>query len=377
VPIQIDGDFPGGNMVVEQLDGDEVRLHQDLRDTTQDWFYWSMRVRGAEGRTVRFSFTQSRAIGVRGPAVSLDSGWTWQWLGAGSVHGNAFTYAFAPHATDARLSFGMPYQHEQWLRFADGLGGNPAFVRHPLCISEKGRAVEYVLLGCPGVEPQHRMAITCRHHCCEMMVNYTLEGLIEWVAQSDGNEARWLRDNVQTFIVPLVDQDGVENGDQGKGRQPRDHGRDYVAESIFSSTAAIRKLLPAWGGDRLRAGLDLHCPWISGDHNEVIYLVGSEHKRIEEEERRFSEILESVARGPLPFSAGDFLPFGQSWNVSANYGGFKGFSRWVSELPGVRLGAGMEIPYANASGAEVNQASARLFGIDLGKGLAKYLRSID
>ncbi|MCK5803638.1 MAG: peptidase M14, partial [Lentisphaeria bacterium] len=58
----IDSDFAGGNIVVENVDGDEVRLHQDLRDTARDWFYWCFRVRGAEGRTLRFLFTTSRAL---------------------------------------------------------------------------------------------------------------------------------------------------------------------------------------------------------------------------------------------------------------------------------------------------------------------------
>ena len=33
MPIEIDSSFPGGNIVVEGIDGNEVRVHQDLRDT--------------------------------------------------------------------------------------------------------------------------------------------------------------------------------------------------------------------------------------------------------------------------------------------------------------------------------------------------------
>ena len=92
---------------------------------------------------------------------------------------------------------------------------------------------------------------------------------------------------------------------------------------------------------------------------------------------RFSDLLESVTEGPLPFSAGDFLPFGKSWNTSKNYTGGKGFSRWIAELPEIVLGTAIEVPYANADGAEVNQESARAFGIDLGRGLTEYLCGLD
>ena len=47
----IDGDFPGGNVVLERIEGDAVYLHQDQRDTPGFWFYWYFRVRGATGRT--------------------------------------------------------------------------------------------------------------------------------------------------------------------------------------------------------------------------------------------------------------------------------------------------------------------------------------
>src|SRR5688572_25756500 len=64
----IDADFPGGNIIVDKIAGDDVRLRPDLRDTNGTWFYWCFRVRGAAGRTVTFNFTRYDPVGVRGPA---------------------------------------------------------------------------------------------------------------------------------------------------------------------------------------------------------------------------------------------------------------------------------------------------------------------
>ena len=69
---EIDADFPGGNVVLERIEGDEVHLHQDPRDTAGFWFYWYFRVRARGGRTLTFHFTKGNVIGVRGPAVSTD-----------------------------------------------------------------------------------------------------------------------------------------------------------------------------------------------------------------------------------------------------------------------------------------------------------------
>jgi hypothetical protein len=373
--IQIDSNFPGGNIVVDSVSGDEVRIHQDLRVSAVDWFYWCFRVKGAAGRTLRFTFTEGRAIGVRGPAISIDGGETWRWLGNSVVNGRSFRCTFPSDVPEVRLSFAMPYQESRWQKFMSEVGDNPNVIQDTLCTTRGGKDVEYILLRCTSETPIHRVAITCRHHACEMMASYALEGLIRWIIQDD--EAEQLRRTTEFFIVPFVDKDGVEDGDQGKGRLPRDHGRDYEGVSIFASTKAIREQLPVWGDGILHVGLDLHCPYISGPHNEVIYLVGSQNTNIGIEQKRFSEILESVSKGPLKFIANDFLPFGRSWNTNKNYAAGRGFKPWVCEIPNVKLGTSIEIPYANANGTEVNQTSARQFGGDLARGLAAYLEELD
>ena len=92
--LHIDTDFPGGNAVLDTIDGDTVCLHPDLRDTEGNWFYWAFRVRGAAARTLTFQFTAQDPMGVRGPAVSLDEGVSWRWLGNPSGSVNSFQYRF-------------------------------------------------------------------------------------------------------------------------------------------------------------------------------------------------------------------------------------------------------------------------------------------
>jgi len=46
---RIDAGFPGGNIIVDGIEGDTVFLRPDLRDTQGDWFYWAFRVRGSAG----------------------------------------------------------------------------------------------------------------------------------------------------------------------------------------------------------------------------------------------------------------------------------------------------------------------------------------
>ena len=66
--LTVDADFPGGNIVVDRIEGDTVFLKPDLRDTSTWWFYWHFRVRAAAGRTIKFQFAGRSPIGTRGPA---------------------------------------------------------------------------------------------------------------------------------------------------------------------------------------------------------------------------------------------------------------------------------------------------------------------
>ena len=307
--IMIDCDFPGGNIIAERIDGDDVFIRQDLRDTDRDWFYWYFRVRGAAGRTVRFHFTGSNVIGTRGPGMSEDGGMTWRWLGNDAVDGQSFVYAFANDADDVRFSFGMPYVQANLDRFLASYVDSDYLVAETLCETRKGRDVEMLYVGRLDGGADLRVLIAARHHCCEMMQSYVLEGMMAAIL-GEGDLGRWFQGRVECLVIPFVDKDGVEDGDQGKNRKPRDHNRDYVRESVHIETAVIRERVPDWSADKLKVAIDLHCPWIRMNRNEKIYLVGSESEAYWQEQMRFSHILEAERTGGLPFCAADNLPFG-------------------------------------------------------------------
>ncbi len=371
--LRIDAAFPGGNILVEQIEGDTVSLRQDQRDTDQPWFYWCFRIRGAAGRRLTFRFTDWNVLGVHGPAVSHDGGWNWHYLGAACMHESSFRYTFGAMEDDVYFGFTIPYTHRHLDRWLDARQGRGTVVREPLCTSNGGRAVDRLLTGCLDGTEQHRLFMAARHHCCESIASYVIEGFLDAV-QAETADGAWWRRQVAVAVVPFVDADGVEQGDQGKCRRPRDHGRDYLGESLYTETAAIRRWLPEWAGDRLRVVLDMHCPWIRGEYNEHIYFVGQEDPELWRETHVLAAALEDAITGPLPYHAAGNLPFGTAWNTSGNYADGRGMRRWAEELPGRFLAASIETPYANVEGALVTTAGARAFGHDLAAGLKTYLQ---
>lgn len=184
--IQIDPG-PGGNIVVQRIDGQTAFVAPDQRDIQkgQWWFYWSFRLRAPVQRPVTIVFSGQNPLGVRGPAMSLDGGATWQWLGAASVqplqhegkpawsfvasvpdgHGDVL-YAFCPHYRESHL--------RAWL--AKQAPDAPLRVEE-LCRSRQGRSVELLRAGCLDRRRSRGVVLlTSRHHACEAMATYALEG---------------------------------------------------------------------------------------------------------------------------------------------------------------------------------------------------------
>ncbi len=372
----IDCGFPGGNILCDSVSADEVSLRQDQRDTiAYPWFYWYFRVRGASGRPLKFLFKDS-VVGVRGPGVSLEGGRAWRWLGAESADERSFLYTFPEDAGGVRFAFGMPYTQADLDTFLAHRQSHPNLKAVTLCQSRKGRPVESLTFGRLDGKAEHRVMLTARHHCCEMMASYALEGVIDAVMADDA-VGEWLRDRVEFMAVPFVDKDGVEDGDQGKGRHPHDHNRDYAAPCLYPEVAAIRDLGFRWSGDRLRFALDLHCPGQRGEWHELIHFVGTPNADEWARTEQFCEALANSVRGALPYRKENNLPFGVDWNTPEEYedasGEPRSAGRWLGNLPGVWFGACIEIPYANAQGAEVNTETARAFGRDLAAAIRLYL----
>lgn len=366
--LRVDADFPGGNIVVERIDGGEIWLRQDRRDTDGFWFYWCCRVVGAAGRAVTFHFTDGVVTTIHGPAVSYDGGATWDWLGGEAHLGDGFRLSVPNGCQELRLAMTIPYTEADLARYLARSGVR----REELCRSRAGRSVPLLRIGCHDNEPEYRVLLTARHHCCETIPSFVLEGLIDFVLGDDA-DATWLRERVAFYIIPFVDADGVEAGDQGKNRRPRDHNRDYDGESLYAETAALRRLAPVWAPDGWSAMLDLHCPYLRGDWDHRIFVVGSPYDAIATQQRRFAQALEAACRGPLPFRAEDFLPYGQAWNTPANFGQGTSACRWAAGQPGTRLASTIEIPYSEVRGQRTSPDAARAFGADLARALRRYL----
>ncbi len=370
--IKIDTDFPGGNIIVESINDNVVRVHQEMRDSGGEWFYWAFRVTGAEGKTVRFEFTTRPPLSTRGPAYSRDGGKTWSWLGSLGQPRNRFTFKFRPDDHQVRFSVGIPYNQETLERFCGRFSGNPCLKKEILTASQKNRPVEMIRISDFQSDKKTRIVLTGTHHACEQVALYTIEGIME-TALSDTETGKWFRKNTEIFAVPFIDKDGVEDGDQGKGRIPHDHNRDYV-QGRYPTVRALMKMISARPSDSRLVMFDFHCPELYDDapnlHQTLFFTPPFSEKMKKTLARLTPLIAKHQKTGKLHFDAVKGIN-GMTYGLDLKTQ--KTCTGWACEQPGIVLAGTLEVPYANIEGVEVTPEHMREFGHSFAEALKEYL----
>ncbi len=372
--LTIETSFPGGNVFIEDINGKEVLLTRDMRNTKGDWFYWSFKAIFDAPGVYRFSFTQPNSCTSCGPAASYDDGKTWEWLGFDCVSGerNVFTCNYdGSRNRSVIFCVGMQYQQYHLDTFIARHKDCPHLTQSLLTKSRKNRDVTLLHIEDSSIKTaKKQLFFSSRHHCCEMMATYALEGILE-TALGDDELGRTFRSRYIIDCVPFADTDGVIEGDQGKNRSPHDHNRDYSDAPIYPEVRAIQKLLL---GKEVFFALDMHCPWLYGaETNETIYFPGAEEEYYAEQQTVFSGILQKNAPAAAPHFTKNNIPFGTKWNTKKNFSG-PGFScaGWIRHACKPVYASSIEIPYAITGDIPLSVDSARALGRSIAESILEY-----
>ena len=341
--MRIHKDFTGGNIRVRSIDGNVIALENELRDS-DEWFYWAFCVEDAQGCELTFNMQETR-LGYYGPAVSTDLK-NWRWLGTSDS--NSFTYRFGAEEKCVYFAHHILYHPDRFLEFAKkrSLGITE------LCKSLRGRSVPCLAFG----EGERSIILTARHHACESTGSYVLEGVLSELTDNPIRGAR-------VFCVPFVDYDGVIDGDQGKGRTPHDHNRDYTENPIYPEVDAIIKYADHYG---CHLGFDFHSPWHKGGENDNIFIV---RNSIEKQASfdRFSYALQKELLGTeIIYAKENDHPPMTGWNQPSTNFGYTMNLRQECDLAFT-----LETAYF---GTENNKISTDML-IRLGKSFAKAIKN--
>ena len=365
--VAIRADFPGGNVKVVKNEGSAIEIAPDLRGGPA-WFYWHFEAEASQAGKATFAFANPPMISVRGPAVSHDGGKSWKWLGAEhviyappagkdktAVRQDRFGFTFAEAKQKVRFAVAIPYLQYDLNVFLAKHVANPHLKRSVLTETRFGRReVDLIQIAKPG--PGVRaVLLTARHHACESMASYVLEGMLQ-EAMSDSLAGVAFRQKYVIYAVPLVDADGVHAGDQGKNRLPHDHNRDYGKDAIYPEIRAIQELAVL---RNIQFALDLHCPYLLGDIHEAFHFLGLAVPHIKDNVSELSNWLNEerprVAMTPINLLTDPRKPNAENRKMNSHY--------FATRKDAV-FAATLEIPYAQ-SNTPSDPAMARAYGASI------------
>ncbi|MHB1485001.1 MAG: M14 family zinc carboxypeptidase [Saccharofermentanales bacterium] len=388
--MRIETDYPGANIKVVSIQDHIIEMEQDLRDTTVWWFYWNFAMHLSEdfAGDITFKFLNGEVIGPWGPAVSYDN-IKWHWLGNESlVSRSSFVYRpDKPHRV-VYFAFSLPYQLSHFELFYQKFKENKFLNKNTLCVSEKGRQVPILTVGNPLAGQD--IFITCRHHSCESIASYVLEGFLTHLLERDLPFMSPLLRHYMIHVVPFVDLDGVENGDQGKSRFPHDHNRDYTEKPAYKVTSAIMDYVKSLN---LMIGIDIHSLFKWGElsdyplfmrnlpqHDGEVKKLGNIFRAICQENPNKEKVVYEQIYDKFPWD-----PWGIQQSQNGTYSNIPEFiatARQGEDMSsnasgfylqsGAKLGFTFETPYFGLENNKITAASALSIGRDFAKALEIY-----
>jgi hypothetical protein len=281
--LRVSTNFESGSASVVAIDTNTQTIRfQPAGKAERGWQnWWFLRVDGADTR--RPVNLELEAVGKLSPAWAMPdraafstNGSVWTQTALGERRDKIQIYRVSTPSPTFWLAWGPPFTASDAAAFGQRLAAAHSSVKtFELCKSLEGRSVPAWKIA-EGARPSgKRMGvwIVAREHAWESGGSWVARGIVEWLVGPD-EHARWLRENAEVFVVPVMDVDRVATGDGGKGSSPRDHTFDWSEPPHYREVAAaqqqIRSLLQE---GRMNLLLDLHNPGARKDPEaEGLYL---------------------------------------------------------------------------------------------------------
>ncbi len=349
--MKITTNFSGANLKTARIVGQTVFLENNCDGFADDWFYFAFCVEDAEGQTLTFQFDSPNRIGYAGAAVSHDLK-EWHWSNS-RIDGATFTYSFSKGENRVYFAHDMLYSPKRLMDFAKRIGLSV----QTLGKSRKGREIPCFSFG----EGERSIVLTARHHACESTGSYVLEGVLETLYHRPIPHTR-------IFCVPMMDYDGVCDGEQGKGRLPHDHNQDYDPDEtpLYETTAAVRAYIEQYA---VGLGFDFHSPWHLGGKNDQIFLVRKALQPMERADRFSALLMQSVTPQAMRYDSANDMPANSDWNRDTA----PTFASYILKKPWADLAVTLETCYFGEDDNRFTQDKGIAFGRCFAEALRKYL----
>lgn len=206
----------------------------------------------------------------------------------------SFTYEFQNENDTVYIACLVPYTYSDLMEYFKKLSENPKrafhFRRTELCQTLAGNSCDIIRItssqkdGIP-LEDRPIIVISSRVHPGESNSSWMMKGILDFMTDDDNEEAQILRENFVFKIVPMLNPDGVINGNTRVNLAGWDLNRkwSYPVEKLFPTIFHLKRIITN-EKEKIAMFCDLHGHSI----NKNIFMYGC-HKAIRKNGNKISQ----------------------------------------------------------------------------------------
>lgn len=206
-----------------------------------------------------------------------------------------FSYEFPFDSDTISMAFAQPYTYSELQSYLCSLEKKCKWiVREPLCCTILGNTCDLLTITSPGKgkSTKRGVVLTARVHPGETVGSWMVKGAIDFLLSEDA-EARALRDEFVFKIIPMLNPDGVIQGNYRASMSGCDLNRKYLCPSkcfhptIFHAKKMAKEFSRA-------CPLSLYCDFHGHSKQMNVFMYGNTDEETPEQYRLFPYIMSRV-----------------------------------------------------------------------------------
>ena len=213
----------------------------------------------------------------------------------------SFSYQFKHSKDTVYFAYSYPYTYTDLMRYLLSLENdterNSYFSRRLLCKTIGGNRCDYVSITSSDIPEylKHRkgVLISARTHPGETVGSWVMHGILEFLT-GPSSEAALIRDHFVVRVIPMMNPDGVINGNYRTNLAGTDLNRKWKSPSkILQPTVyAAKKLIKSFGCER---DLELVCDLHGHSRSMGCFVYGCNKPEAPEQTRIFPLVLSKIS----------------------------------------------------------------------------------
>lgn len=211
-----------------------------------------------------------------------------------------FSYTFPEDRDVVYFAYSVPYTYTQLNEYLKALEDDPArclyVTRKTLCRTIAGNKCEYLTITNPGtvqeVEARRGIVVSGRVHPGETVGSWMIHGLIDFLT-SAAPEAHQLRNTFCVKVVPMLNPDGVVNGNHRTNLSGADLNRrwKYPSKQLHPTIYAMKRMIKGFAA---KTPLEIICDFHGHSRKKNIFIFGCNSAKEPEACKLFPYILSKI-----------------------------------------------------------------------------------